>query len=928
MDRRKANDSPKPKKPKKKFRLGIFLLKLIGKLFLTLFTLGVVGLLTLYLFLQIFLTYIDTNVAPGVNVTVDELTMLEASTIYYRNSSTGEWEVLDTLFAPEGNRQVVKYEQLPQHLINAVVAIEDHRFWEHNGVDWEGTAAAFVKTFTTGSTRGGSTITQQFLRNVTHDDDVTVQRKVREIVRALEFEKSHSKEDILTLYLNYVYFGQGCDGIQTAAMKYFGKDVSELTLAESACIIGITNNPSLYDPFLRTEFVQADGSIKTPRDFNKRRQEIILNRMLELGYITEMECNAAKTEFLMFTDTPEYKALHANDEEEVVETNNYYSWFTDAVIEDAIRLIAEAKGCDEKMASTLLYSAGYHIYTTLDMDIQKVVDKVYQDTSNFDYPSASGAQLDSAITIIDPYTGNILAMAGGVGEKTVSRGLNLATALRPCGSAIKPLSVYAPAIENDIISPASVIDDYPMMITEKKTGDSITYSSWPRNSNNKYRGYSTIAYSVQWSLNTVATRVLDMVGTGNAFYFMEENLGFDLHNADNDLAPLAMGGLTYGVSTVDMAAAYAAFANSGIYSEPRTIIQILGNDGKEIIVDNSITESHVAMKESTAYLMNKMLHSVITGGTGTSASFDGMTIAGKTGTTSNNFDRYFVGYTPYYSAAVWVGYSQSNEKINSGTKNPATLVWKMIMEEIHTGLEYKTFPDKPNNIVKVSVCADCGLLSTANCKNEARGDRTHEVEVQESAAPTEECFCHVPIRVCYHVETDEIHLAGPYCPEYSCFDQIWLVGREFMFLPLSEPITNEDGSITDSSIILSTDADFHYTYRVTQATCPYHVWVPEPTPPVEEVPSVPGDDDYQYPEWWPWGEPLDPDIPIPPTDDPGTGENTDPDIPDEPDDPNTPGEGDDPPDDTPPDDDPPGEDEPTIPDEPTEPDEPDEPTIP
>ena len=895
MERTHPAGSPKPRKKKKK---KFSFLRLIGNCFLGLFTIGAVGIFTLYLFMQIFMTYINTNVVPAVNVTIEELTMMEASRIFYLNSSTGEWEELDTLFAPEGNRQIVKYEQLPQHLINAVVAIEDERFWTHAGVDWEGTAAAFVKTFTTGNTRGGSTITQQLLRNITKDNDVTVQRKVREIFRALEFEKSHSKEDILTLYLNYVYFGQGCDGIQTAAQWYFGKDVSELTLAESACIIGITNNPSLYDPFLDTEFKQSDGSIKTPRDFNKRRQEIILNKMLELGYITEAECNAAKTEFLMFTDTPEYKELHANDEEEVVEVSNVYSWFTDLVVEDAIRLIAEAKGCDEKMATTLLYSAGYRIYTTINMDIQKIVDQVYLDVSNFDYPSSSGAQLDSAITIIDPYTGDILALAGGVGEKTVSRGLNLATSRRPCGSAIKPLSVYAPAIEYDVISPATVVDDYPIMLMETKLDqDKVGYSAWPRNSNNKYRGYSTIPYAVQWSLNTVATRVVDMVGTETCFNFMENNLGFDLHKADMDLAPLSMGGLTYGVTTVEMAAAYAAFANSGIYNQPRTIIQILGNDGKEVIVDNSIVQSHVAMKESTAYLINNMLRSVITGGTGTSASFEGMTIAGKTGTTSNNFDRYFVGYTPYYSAAVWVGYSQSNEKINSGTKNPAALVWKQIMEQIHQGLENKAFPTPYSSIVKIDVCMDCGLLATENCINEARGNRTTTVEVQESAAPTEECVCHIPVRVCYNAVTNEVHLAGELCPDATCFNQIWLAGREFMYLPLTDPIVNEDGTITESTIILSTDADFHYTYRITQATCPDHVIIEEPSIPEGEIdpddPSVPSDgeeddeDDDRYPPWWHWGDPEDPnDSPVIPPDEPENPEE--PDEPVEPEEPEEP----------------------------------------
>ena len=884
----KPNNNGAPKKPKKKKKKFGFL-KFIGGFFLTIFTLGVIGVFTLYLFLQIFMTYINTSVVPTVNVTVEELTMAEASTIYYQDKTTGQWLVLDTLFGQQGNRQIVEYSQFPEHLVQALVAIEDKRFWTHHGVDWEGTAAAFYKTFATGTTRGGSTITQQFLRNITHDDDPTFKRKVREIFRALEFEKTHSKEDILTLYLNYVYFGSGCDGIQTAAQTYFGKDVSELTLAESASIIAITNNPSLYDPFYDVTFKNG----KTPRDYNKQRQELILDVMAAEKFITQAEADAAKAEFLLFTDTPQYALIHANDkEEEVVETSSVYSWFTDLVIEDAIKLICEAKGCDTKMAQTLLYSAGYQIYTTLDMDIQKIVDRVYQDTSNFDYPSSSGAQLDSAITIIDPYTGDIVAIAGGVGEKTVSRAQNLATRPRPCGSAIKPLSVYAPAIEYDIISPGSVIDDYPILYNEKSTGGGqTTYTAWPRNSNNKYRGYSTVEYSVQWSLNTVATRVLEMLTVEESFYFMENNLGFNLHSQDKSLAPLAMGGLTYGVSTVEMAAAYASFANNGIYSAPRTITKILGNDGKQVIVDNSIVQSSVAMRESTAYLINEMLQSVVKSGTGTSAKFDNMAIAGKTGTTSNNFDRYFVGYTPYYSAAVWVGYSQSNEKINSGTKNPAALVWKQIMEEIHRELENRSFPEAPNNIVTVRLCSDCGLLATDNCRNEARGNRTFETEVQASAAPTEECICHVPIRVCYNAVTGEVHLAGPYCPDETCFDQIWLAGREFMFLPLEEPIIHEDGTITDSTIILSTDADFHYTYRVTQATCPYHTEPIDPDTPDEEEPTVPGDDDYEWgPDWWEYGEPLDPDTPIIPPDEPDEGDNTPPNEPDVPEEPTEPDE--------------------------------------
>lgn len=847
------NSGAENRRPKKKKRF--FFLKLIGGFFLTLFTIASIGLLTFYLFFQIFMTYINTSVIPTVDVSVEELTMSEASTIYYEDN--GEWKVLDTIYMPEGNRQIITYDQLPEHLIQAVVAIEDHRFWEHHGVDWEGTAAAFVKTFTTGSTRGGSTITQQLLRNVTGDNDVSVKRKIREIFRALEFEKKTSKEDILTLYLNRVYFGSGCNGIQTASQKYFGKDVSELTLAESACIIGITNNPSLYDPFRKAEFTQSDGSIKTPRDFNKERQELILDRMAseDVGYITKAEAEAAKKEFLLFTDTPEYAALHADETDdedtEATSNSNVYSWFTDLVIKDAVSLIREARGCDTATAETLLYSAGYHIYTTLDMSIQKVVDKVYTDLSNFDYPSKKGQQLNSAITITDPYTGDIVAVAGGVGEKTASLALNLATTPRPCGSAIKPVSVYAPAIDSNIISPASVIDDYPVEINED------TGAAWPRNSNGKYRGYTTVTYGVQWSLNTLSTRVLDMLGTEDSFYFMEENLGFDLDIKDNALAPLAMGGLTYGVTTVEMAAAFGAFANEGIYSEPRCITKIVGNDGKEIIVENPV-QSRVAMKETTAYLMNRMLRNVVTSGTGGSANFDGMTIGGKTGTTSNNFDRYFVGYTPYYSAAVWVGYSESNEKINAGSKNPAALVWKQIMQEIHQGLENKSFFAKPDGITTVTVCADCGLLATDLCHNDVRGDRTYTTEIQAEAKPTEECTCHVPVRVCYHAESGEYYMAGEFCPDETCSEQIWLTGREFLTIPLATPTVKEDGTVVDTTYVFSTDADYHLTYRQTLPTCPYHTeLITEPELPTEDEPLVPGDEGWTWPEWWPWGQPGD-----------------------------------------------------------------------
>ena len=811
---------------------------IIGRIVLVLFTLCVIGVLTIAIFFKIFMTYVNTTLLPSLETETQELTMGLASTVYYQDNATGEWKVLETLYTSGSNRELVTFDQIPEHLINALVSIEDHRFWEHHGVDWQGTAAAIVQTVTGGNTRGGSTITQQVLRAITDDRDVTVKRKFREIFRALEYEKTHSKEEILTEYLNRAYFGHGCDGIQTAAQTYFGKNVWELDLAESACIVGITNAPSLYDPLRDAEFVQADGSIKTPRDKNKERQELILDLMVEYGYISQEECDAAKAEKLIFTDSEEYKALHSDDEGETTSNDSEaFSWFMDAVYNDAIALIMEAKGCTEKMASELLYSAGYQIYTTLDMDIQNIVDSVYEDTSNFDYPSKNGTPLSSAITITDPYTGDVVAMAGGVGEKTESLSLSLATSRRPCGSAIKPLSVYAPAIDNNVIGPGSVIDDYPIRLNDAGTG------GYPKNSNNKYIGPVTVSYAVQQSVNTVACRVLEMLGYATSFEFMENNLGFDLDERDIGVGPLAMGGLTYGVTTEEMAAAYGAFANSGIYNKPRTITQILSNDGKEVIVDNPV-QSSVAMKESTAYLMNKMLRSVVTSGTGTSANFSGMTIAGKTGTTSNNFDRYFVGYTPYYSAAVWIGYADGNEKITA-SGNPAAKIWKLVMEQVHEGLEDKSFPDKPAGIVSVSVCADCGLKPSALCSQDYRGSRVITVEMQEEAVPTETCTCHVEAQFC----SESNMLAGEFCPEECRVTRVLLQGRQFLEVPYGSAVTNEDGTVTTGWPILATDSDAHLSYVQTKGTCNIHTEDYE-DPDV----LVPGDEGWEWPDWWPWGD--------------------------------------------------------------------------
>ena len=890
-------DRPSGRQNKKKKGHPVlrFIGKFIGWTFLTVFTLCVIGVLTIGIFAKIFMTYVDTTLIPSLGeVTAEEMSLALASTIYDKDGN-----VLLTLYDNSGdtggNRELVTYDQIPRHVIDALVSIEDHRFWEHKGVDWIGTAASIRDTLLRGNTRGGSTITQQLLRKMYDDTDVTVRRKFREICRALEYEKSVSKEDIITDYLNTVYFGAGCYGIQTAAKTYFGKDVSELTVAEGAAIVGITNYPYMYDPFRDLTFESG----RTCRDLNKERQERILDEMCRYGYISESERDQYKAEKLLFTDTPEYKALHGietpeetEESEETVDLSKVYTWFEDAVINEARDLLMEQYGYASEYASKLLYRGGYHIYTSFDPAIQSIVDEVYQDPSNFDYPSAKGTPMDSAITIVDVATGEIKGIAGGVGTKTVNRGQSLAYTRRQPGSAIKPVSVYAPAIEYDAVTPATIIDDYPINNTIRAAG-------YPRNSNGRYQGHLTVAYGVQWSINTVAARTLQKVGYARSFEFMENNLGFDLDPADIDVGPLAMGGLTYGVTTTEMAAAYASFANRGTYIKPHTILRIESNDHSETIVDNTNAKSWPAMKETTAYLMNKMLRNVITSGTGGSANFEGMTLAGKTGTTTDNCDRYFAGYSPYYSAAVWVGYKDKPEKINSGSKNPAALAWKMVMQKLHEGLEDKSFFEKPEGIVSVTVCGDCGLKPCGLCP------KTVSAEVQASAAPSQTCSCHVEVQMCTDPETGESYLAGDYCPEYTVTTEVKFKGREFL-----------DG-------IYAEDSNYHLTYLEAKGRCPIHDenFVPDPMLPGEEGPMLPGteggDPSTTYPGYpgydpngvpgWtnplPWTDPSteDPDPNPPLADPPSTGGDptgdpqpeppvigTDPEPPGEPDEPQLP----------------------------------------
>ena len=648
-------------------------------------TVLLVFVITGLLFTCIFAYYVKTELNQKMKVTLEDASLSLSSTILYTDSEGAEHE-LQTLTSRE-NRIWVDYENLPEGMEQALVSIEDHRFYEHKGVDWYRTAGAFAQMFLSMSNDfGGSTITQQLIKNNTQNDADLVSRKLLEIFQALELEKTYSKEEIIEWYLNTVYFGEGCYGVYTAAQTYFGKDVWDLTLAESASIIGITNNPSKYDPFIANMITDKSLDMTmTCREWNKYRQEIILGEMYDYGYITYSEYQAAKAEELQFV----------RGENEVYE-QEIYSFYVETVIDDVLRDLMTELDINEKTARDKLYYGGLQIYCCIDPSIQSIVDSVYKDVANLPKPYVTcKQQLQSGMMVIDPYTGEVKAIAGAVGEKTVNDAWNYATdSKRQVGSSIKPLSVYGPALENNLITQNTLVNDSPDIVLSGKPG-------WlPRNSPNRYDGIMTIREALKQSKNTVAAQIVDKLTPAESYRYMTEKLGFtSLVESDIDYAPMAEGALTFGATVREMAQAYTAFPNNGVMSYARTYTKVLDANGN-VVLDNELKTSMAFSPNTAANICNMLVNAVAGGGTGSGAYFSGMTVAGKTGTTADNNDRYFVGFTPYYVAAVWTGYDIPETMYFNN--NPAVQIWKSVMQRVHAGLADRSFPapsvGRPTNI--------------------------------------------------------------------------------------------------------------------------------------------------------------------------------------------------------------------------------------
>lgn len=605
----------------------------------------------------------------------------------------------------EEDRVWVDLDDMSPYLKEAFIALEDTRFMKHHGVDWIRTFGVIIKPKNIG--QGGSTITQQLIKNITNNKEVTIVRKYREILMALNLEENYNKDVILEAYLNTLYLGSGCYGVKTASEKYFGKDVSELDAAECACLAVITKAPTKYNPLLNPEE-------------NLKRRNHCLKLMYDegKGCLNEEEYNAATTENLIFTNSPDYvpsdkikDTKTANEEEKVIN-----SFYVDYVIQAVRDDLMEKYGYSKQQATNQIYYGGLKIYTAVDLDVQATLEDVYVNRKSFPdmVSKKDGSKVQSAMTIMD-YQGRIVAMVGQAGAKTQNRGLNrAANSYRQPGSTIKPLATYAPAIDMNIYNYSSMIKDYAI---------AVNGSLWPHNVDKSLGSGNnvTVKYAIQKSLNTVPARIINYdVGIDNSFNFLRDNFHLSRldEKEDRTLSPLATGALTNGTTTVEMAAAYATFGNGGLYYKPYAYYKVTNSSGSEIVLSNENPASQRAISEETSDIMCELLQTVDTSYYGTASNVRKFQILAKTGTTSSDKDRWFCAGTPYYVAAVWVGFD-SPETLNASV-NPGGKIFFRVFDDIHKGLDAKQFP-KSSGTVEKSFCSRTGKLASSNCGSTQKG---------------------------------------------------------------------------------------------------------------------------------------------------------------------------------------------------------------
>lgn len=756
----KDSESKKTKKTKKKGRLRK-VIKILFFVFLALFVVGV----------GVVLGVLNSVIKDTEQIDLAQLKNLKLTSIVLDSDGNQIGQM-----SSGENRLIIGYEDLPQDLIDAVVAIEDERFWTHKGVDIKRTGAAIVTYVINrgNSSFGGSTITQQLIKNVTDDRETSWKRKIREWYRAYSLEQILDKDEILEAYLNKIYFGEGANGIEVAAETYFAKSAKDLNLAESTCLAAAIQTPEGTNPY-RSEEAKARLI---------ERQKTVLNKMLELEKISQEEYDEAIAYELVFKKG------------EIATSSSVQSYAVDAIFEMVAQDLAEAKGITYSAAFDMVASNGYVIHSTIDSDVQASIDKQASNTKYF-YKDKDGDMMQCAAIVLDNKTGNVVGLLGGVGEK---KGLDFNRAidakLQP-GSTFKPIAAYGPAFEQGVSYPGMGIDDVPINLNGYK----------PTNWYGYYYGYVTARKALEQSMNIPAVKTLQSVDLDYAVKFAT-SMGITTLTSANKNLSLALGSAN--VRVIDMAAAYATMANGGVYTEPKLYTTVEDSEGKEVLTTVGKKATRV-MSATTAYMLTDCLRSVVNNGTGTSAKFlKTIQIAGKTGNTDDDKDQWFAGYTPYYTMVVWNGYDdpQTIGKRKMGSyPYTATVVWTNVMKTIHTGLKKASFT-KPSGIVNATICTVSGLVATDACKKDTRKVVKSEI-FASGKIPTDTCTVHKLVEVC-NVSGD---LPTDYCHMYEDLKEISVITR------------STKAKTSDSKYLMPT------------VTCKLHTT--EPQPEVPEVPVEP-----------------------------------------------------------------------------------------
>ncbi|MBE6793319.1 MAG: penicillin-binding protein [Ruminococcaceae bacterium] len=685
---RKAHGLPSPVKT-----VLSCVLKVLLAVFLVCFIAGIILCFNVMLYL------VELSSHPS-GIDLDARSLNQSSFVYVENPETGEFEEYQVLYGSE-DREWVEFDKMPPHLFDAIIAIEDRRFYEHNGVDWLRTGSAVINLATSGDdSYGGSTITQQLIKNLTQDDEASINRKVREIVKALKVEQEYTKDEILEAYLNVVNFGGSCQGVQAASKRYFNKDISDCSIAECAAIVGITQNPSAWDPFIYP-------------DNNKYRREIIIDEMHSQGKITDEEYEAAlkESENMDFADADEGNVD--------INSGDVQNWYQDELVYDLAADLAERYDISESAAIDKLYTEGYKIYSAMDPKAQEIIE---EEALNIDKDSDPGLQIGMSMVGLD---GRVIATAGSSEKKEANLIHNRATMsfLQP-GSSIKPVVAYPYAIERNLIHYSSYISDQPL--------DSWIYSDGSKGPYNWYdyhhkNGLMTVD-AIEWSSNCCAARCIDLIGGPEVAYDHATTfLGLNHLNEDDRgaIASLSLGGMNGGVSVREMANAYTYVANGGMHYDTYTYYYVTDRRGN-VILDNRDRVGIQAYSKETATIMNRLLYANLNAETHHTSAFYasvyGWEICGKTGTTNDEYDSWFCGVSPYAALAVWTGFDDPASVWNTDN---ATITFSKVMGRYLEDKEYKDY-DLSEGVIEAEYCTITGKLAEKTCKTKATGYYTED----------------------------------------------------------------------------------------------------------------------------------------------------------------------------------------------------------